>query len=105
MAFRRNDTQAALAELGKSCLKHWASPKYQEANPGFKVEGDVSKIKDYVQTFTNGIIQTPPIILVDPKLEGAWASHSRLARYDGNFETLRTRKLFRIKVPTQYIEV
>lgn len=105
MAFRRKDTQDALVQLGKDCLEHWASRDYQRDNPGFKVEGDKSKVKEYVKTFTEGITNTPPIILVDPKLVGAWASHSRRADYNGNFEVLQTRKLFRIKVPAQLIEV
>lgn len=105
MAFCREDTKAALAKLAESCLNHWSSALYQKARPAFKVEADKSKIKDYVRTFTKAITHTPPMVLVDPKLVGAWAAHSRRANYDGNFEALRTRKLFLIKVPVQLIEV
>lgn len=99
-AFRRNDTQSALQKLGENCVDHWTSSEYRVDNPTLdEWQGDKSKINEYVKTFTQGIIHTPPMIVVNPKLEGAYAAHGRILNYDGNFEVFRTRKCFRITLP------
>lgn len=101
-AFRRNVTQSALQKLGESCVDYWTSSRYRKANATVdEWQGDKSKINEYVKTFTQGITHTPPMIVVDPKLEGAYAAHVRLLDYDGNFEVFRTRKCFRIKLPVK----
>jgi len=105
MLLRRNDTQAALETLAKTCIDYWKSPAFRKDNPGpeFDWHGDPTKIKEYVKVFTEGVMLTPPAILVDPYLKECYAAHAKFVDYDGNFEIFRTRTCFRFKVPIEVI--
>ncbi|POS77874.1 hypothetical protein DHEL01_v203739 [Diaporthe helianthi] len=103
-AFCRPDSQVALEKLGLSCVNAREASDYQKSHPDYVWMRDKSKMKQYVQTFTNAIKDTPPAIVIDPDLQGVYATTSRYANYKGNLEYLRTRSLFRINLPTDLVD-
>jgi len=96
IAFCRPESQKTLVELGLKVVNGWKT-----SEPGYMWMGDTSKMKQYVQTFTKAIKDTPPAIVVDPDIEGAYAVTDKLANYKGNLEKVLTRSLFRTRVPLQ----
>jgi hypothetical protein len=102
---KRTDSQAALEKLAEKCIDYWQGAEFRRLNPGLEYQwhGEKAKIKDYVKVFTEGVMQTPPAIHVDPNLKECYACHTALKGYDGNFEILRTQNCFVFKVPLEVI--
>lgn len=91
----RSDVEPHLIELGNRCVQAWNDPENAKKYKNYQWPGNISNMREYVQTFLTGFRKSPPRIIVDSSLGNVFANTVKDAgsSYTGNLENFRPKDL------------